>query len=141
MGLNQIFAPTTGKQRVRAVASGVVAGTALLVGGEPAVAITDRGDATRTITPSGLNVSSVTYKTGAAGYGPTEAGVAFDGTFEFAVTGVTTGTLDGVPVYIPVGGGALTTTVSTNVLFGYTDYPKGYTKENGRAPVAIGARK
>jgi hypothetical protein len=43
-------------------------------------------------------------------------------------------------VYITAGG-ALNLTASGNTLFGYTDYPKGYTKENGRAPVAIGVRK
>jgi hypothetical protein len=140
MALNQIFAPTQGKTRPRVVASGVVAGTPLLLGGEPAVALTDRGDATKTITPTGTNVTSLTYKSGAVGYGPTEAGVAYDGTFEFPVAAVTTSTDSGVAVYITAGG-ALNLTASGNTLFGYTDYPKGYTKENGRAPVAIGVRK
>ena len=140
MALNQIFAPTQGKARPRVVPSGTVAGTPLLLGGEPAVASTDRGDATKTITPTGTNVTSLTHKSGAVGYGPTEAGVYFDGTFDFAVSGVTTSTDSDVAVYITAGG-ALNLTASGNTLFGYTDYPKGYRKENGRAPVAIGVRK
>ena len=137
MALNQIFAPTHGKNRARAVASGVVAGTPLLSGGEPAVALTSRGDATKTDAIPGSGITSVTYKSGGVGLADDEASLAFDGTFEFAVAGVTTGTGSGVAVYI-TSGGALNLTASGNTLFGYTDYPKGYRKEAGRAPVRIG---
>ncbi len=137
MALNQIFAPTHGKNRVRVVASGVVSGQPLLSGAEPAVALTDRGDAVKTTAIAGSGLTSVTYKSGGAGLAANEASLAFDGTFEFAVTGATTGTDSGVAVYITAGG-ALTTTLTGNTLFGYTDYPKGYRKEAGRAPVRIG---
>lgn len=139
MALNQIDAPTTGKNRARVVASGVVAGTPLLSGGEPAVALTSRGDATKTEAVAGSSITSVTYKSGGAGLADNEASLAFDGTFEFAVAGVTTSTDSGVAVYI-TSGGALNLTASGNTLFGYTDYPKGYRKEAGRAPVRIGIR-
>lgn len=137
MTLNQIYAPTFGKNRPRKVASGVVAGTPLLSGGEPAVAITSRGDATKTDSVAGAAITSVTYKSGGVGLKSDEASLAFDGTFEFAVAGVTTGTESGVAVYI-TSGGALNLTASGNTLFGYTDYPSDYRKEAGRAPVRIG---
>jgi hypothetical protein len=65
------------------------------------------------------------------------ATVAFDGTFEFTgITGVTTSTGQDVAVYI-TSGNALTTTSTGNTLFGYTDYPTGYTKATGVAPVRL----
>ena len=137
MALNQIFAPRHGSNRARVVASGVVAGTPLLSGGEPAVALTSRGDATKTDAIAGSGVTSVTYKSGGVGLATDEASLAFNGTFEFAVAGVTTGTVSGTAVYI-TSGGALNLTASGNTLYGYTDYPKGYRKEAGRAPVRIG---
>lgn len=137
MALNQIFAPTMGKNRPRVVASGVVSGQPLLSGAQPAVALTDRGDATKTTAVAGSGITSVTYKSGGASLAADEASLAFDGTFEFPVTGALTSTDSGVAVYITTGG-TLTLTVGTNTLYGYTDYPKGYRKEAGRAPVRIG---
>jgi hypothetical protein len=137
MALNQIFAPTTGKNRPRVVASGVVSGQPLLSGAEPAVALTDRGDAVKTIAVPGSALTSVTYKSGGASLAANEASLAFDGTFEFAVATAATNTDSGVAVYI-TSGGTLTLVSTGNTLFGYTDYPKGYRKEAGRAPVRIG---
>lgn len=138
MALNQIFAPTTGKCKAREVDAGVTAGTPLLSGDLPAVALTDRGDATRTQAVAGSNVTSITYKTGGASLADDEASLAFDGTFEFAVTGATADTEDDVEVFITAAG-ALTTTGTGNTHYGYTDYPRDYRKEAGRAPVRIGA--
>ena len=136
MAVNQIYAPTPSKIRSRAVPSGTLAGVPLLIDTVPAFTLTARADATRTDTLS--DGTAITYKIGGVGSPAGEATVAFDGTFEYAVTGATTSTASGVAVYI-TSGGALTLTASTNTLFGVTDYPTSYVKEAGRAPVKIGA--
>lgn len=135
MALNRIFKETERKNRARVVPSGTVSGQPLLLGIRPAVAITDRGDATRTFSLGGLSVSGT--PSGGVGLEPNEASVAFDGTWEFPVTGATTATAQDSAVYI-TGAGALTTTASGNTLFGYVDYPVGYFKAAGRLPVRIG---
>lgn len=139
MALNKIFQSTQSKHRARTVPSGTVAGTPLLSGSRPAVALTDRGDATRTQTdnlPAGL--TSISWESGGVGLKDDQATLAFDGTFEFAVTGATTSTGQDVPVYI-TSAGALTLTATSNTLYGATDYPEGFKKIAGRAPVRIGA--
>ena len=136
MALNKVYRETASKNRSRAVPSGTAAGTPLLVNSRPAVTLTARSDATRTETLS--DGTAITYNIGGVGSPSGEATVAFDGTFEFAVTGATTSTASDVAVYI-TSGGALTLTVGTNTLFGYTDYPTDYVKQAGRAPVKIGA--
>lgn len=135
MAINKIFAGKDGDNRARVVPSGTVSGAPLLLSGRPAVALTDRGDATRTQTIAGV---SVTRSSAGVGLDATEASVAFSGTYEFPVAGAATNTAQDVAVYITAGG-ALTLTNTGNTLFGYTDYPKGYRKEAGRAPVRIGA--
>ena len=138
MALNKIFASTQELHRARPVPSGTQPGTPLLIGTRPAVTLTARGDATRTQTtglPAG--VTSVTYENGGAGLAADEASVAFDGTWLFPVTGATTSTASEVEVFI-TSGGALTLTSTNNTHFGWTDYPKDYRKEAGKAPVRIG---
>lgn len=105
----------------------------------PAISLTASGNGTKTAT-TGLaaGVTSITYQNGGVGLAAGEATFAFDGTWDFAVTGATTSTASGVNVYIVPVGGALTLTAAGNVQFGYTDYPPGFTKEAGRAPVRIG---
>lgn len=139
MALNKIFASDQRLHRARPVPSGTVAGTPLLIGTRPAVALTDRGDATRTETFTGApgGVTSVTYQSGGAGLAPDQASLAFDGTWEFAVTGATTSTESEVEVFI-TSGGALTLTSGSNTHYGWTDYPVDYVKEAGRAAVRIG---
>ena len=136
MAQNRIFKETELKNRVRVVPSGTVSGQPLLIGIRPAVAITDRGGAVKTFSLGGLTVGG--FPNDGVGLAPDEASVAFDGTWEFPVTGATTGTAQDAPVYI-TGAGALTTTVGSNTLFGYVDYPKDYHKAAGRLPVRIGA--
>lgn len=104
----------------------------------PAVSLTASGNGTKTITPNVGGVTSLTFENGGVGLAAGEASFAFDGTFEFAVTGALTSTASGVEVFIVPVGGALTLTSSGNVHYGWTDYPKDYTKEAGRAPVKVG---
>lgn len=137
MAQNRIFKETERRNRVRVVPSGTVSGQPLLIGtpARPAVAITSRGDATKSFTFGGLTVGG--FPSGGVGLADDEASVAFDGTWEFPVTGATTATAQDSAVYI-TGAGALTTTVGSNTLFGYVDYPKDYHKAAGRLPVRIG---
>lgn len=137
MAKNRIFKETELKNRVRVVPSGTVSGQPLLIGGiRPAVAITDRGDAVKTFSLGGLTMGG--FPSGGVGLAPNEASVAFDGTWEFLVTGATPATAQDDPIYI-TGAGALTTMAGSNTRFGYVDYPKDYHKAAGRLPVRIGA--
>lgn len=136
MALNKIFASTERLHRERPVPTGTQPGTPLLVNGKPVVTLTARGDATRTETLADGTV--VTYANGGVGNLPGSASVAVDGTWEFAVNGATTGTLSDVEVFI-TGAGALTLTSSGNTHYGWTDYPRDYTKTAGRAAVRVGA--
>lgn len=138
MALNKIFASNTELHRERPVPANTQPGTPLLIEGRPAVTLTARGDATRTQTenlPAGL--SSITYANGGASNLPGSASCAFDGTWEFAVTGATTSTASDVEVFI-TSGGTLTLTTTGNTHFGWTDYPRDYRKVAGRAAVRIG---
>jgi hypothetical protein len=148
MAVSQIFAPTQNRCRARALSTiatptstptTIQPGVPVRFADGPAVSLTASGNGTVTQTsnlPAGL--TSITYENGGASLDDGEASFAFDGTFEFAVTGATTSTASGVEVYITTGG-TLTLTVGTNTHYGWTDYPKSYRKEAGRAPVRIGA--
>jgi hypothetical protein len=142
MALNKIWAYTQEKVRERPVAANTQPGTPHLQGSagfyRPAVALTARGDATRTTTNIGNGVTSITYTVGGVGNASDSASVAFDGGYEFQVAGALTSTGQDVPVYITSATGTLTLTVGSNILFGFTDYPVGYVKEAGRAVVRIG---
>lgn len=138
MAKNLVFNFTNEKVRERQVPSGTVAGTPLLINTRPAVALTSRGDVQIAQTFGNLTITEAANAKG-SGNLANSASVAFDGTFEFTgITGVTTSTGQDVAVYI-TSGGALTTTATSNTLFGYTDYPRDYNKATGRAPVRIGA--
>lgn len=68
--------------------------------------------------------------------GANAAGVAVDGTWEFpSITGVTTSTAQGTPIYINAG--VLTTTSSGGTLVGYVNYPSTYVRASGVAPVKL----
>lgn len=135
MALNRIYKETERNNRARTVPDGTRSGDPLLIDTRPAVAITDEGGATKSFTLGGLTVSGL--DSGGVGLKDNEASLAFDGTFEFAVTGATTSTAQGVVVYI-TSGNTLTTTAGSNTRYGVTDYPVGYFKRNGYAPVRVG---
>lgn len=148
MALNKIFQSTERLHRARLLSTivnptstptTIQPGVPVTFVDGPAVSLTASGNGTKTQTsplPSGF--TSITYTNGGAGLASGEASFAFDGTFDFAVTGALTTTASGVEVYIVPSTGALTLTVSTNVHYGWTDYPKDYTKEAGRAAVRVG---
>lgn len=148
MALNKIFQSTQARHRARSLTTvtapstpptTIQPGTPVLFAEGGAVALTASGNGTKTQTaPLAGGVTSITYKNGGIGLAADEASFAFDGTWDFAVTGALTTTADGVPVYIIPATGLLTLTATSNTLFGYTDYPRNYIKEAGRAPVRIG---
>lgn len=136
MATNKVFNGIESRNRERQVPAGTQPGTPLIINTRPAVTLTARGDATKTsVLPGGY---SITFGNGGAGNLPDSASVAFDGTWLFeGVTGVTTTTGQDVAVYL-TSAGALTLTVGTNTLYGYTDYPRDFAKATGRAAVRIG---
>lgn len=134
----EVFAPIPGTNEVWTVAGATAKGTALIQGTRAGVALGNSGESTFT-TAIGSSGISITGPNGAAGYAALEVGAHTTGTFEFSsITGVTTSTAQGALVYI-TSGGDLTTTSTSNTFYGFVNYPKGYTKATGKAPIKIGA--
>ena len=134
MATNKVFQENTKNNRARVVPVGTKAGDVINVSGRLAVAITDRGDATKTTPiPGG---ASLTLPSGGFSLKPNEATLAFDGTWHLPVTGATTTTGNGVPVYFNASGKLQLGEVGVPV--GYTDYPQGFYKQAGFAAVRIG---
>ena len=134
MATNKVFQENTKNNRACVVPVGTKSGDFFLVGSRLAVALTDRGDATKTTPISGG--ASLTLPSGGFSLKPNEASVAFDGTWHLPVTGATTTTGNGVPVYLNAGGNLQLTMVGNSV--GFTDYPQGFYKRAGFAAVRIG---
>lgn len=144
MAKNLVYLGTPAKNRERALSTVTVPTTAptsidtgvpVVFPDGPAVSLTASGGSTKSFTtPQGYTLSGV--PNGGVGNAQGAATFAFDGTYEFAVTGATTSTASGARVYITTTGG-LTLTEGTNTAYGYTDYPPGYAKTAGRAPVKI----
>ena len=133
MATNKVFQENTKNNRARVVPVGTKSGDFLIVGGRPAVALTDRGDATKTTPISGG--ASLTLPSGGFSLKPNEATLAFDGTWHLPVTGATITTGNDVPVYFNAG--KLQLTASGNPV-GYTDYPQSFYKRADFAAVRIG---
>lgn len=134
MATNKVFQENTNNNRARVVPVGTKAGDLLIVNGRLAVALTDRGDATKTTPISGG--ASLTLPSGGFSLKPNEASLAFDGTWHLPVTGATTTTGNGVPVYLNASNQLQLVQVGNAV--GYTDYPQGFYKQAGFAAVRIG---
>ena len=137
MSTNRVFAGNEKNNIARVVPEGTKAGDFLLVNGRPAVAITDRGDATKTET---VGPYTITFSSGGASLEPDEASLYTDGTHDLPVTGADDSTGQDVPVYIDGGSLTLTAPAENPVVFGYTNYPvENYNRKAGIAPVRIGA--
>ena len=133
MATNKVFQENTRNNRARVVPVGTKSGDVIFTENRLAVALTDRGDATKT-TPISGGVS-LTLPSGGFSLKPNEATLAFDGTWHLPVTGATTTTNSGVPVYYNAGTLQLTPLGNS---VGYTDYPQGFYKRAGFAAVRIG---
>ena len=134
MATNKVFPENTKNNRACVAPVGTKSGDFFLVGSRLAVALTDRGDATKTTPISGG--ASLTLPSGGFSLKPNEASLAFDGTWHLPVTGATTTMGNGLPVYLNAGGNLQLTMVGNPV--GYTDYPQGFYKQAGFAAVRIG---
>lgn len=130
--------------RVLEVGSNIAGGSPILIDTRPGVTLarSGGGSITKTTNLPG-NITSITKTVEGVGYEDNTAAVAFDGTWLFAVTGVTdgatvpdsaAGTNQGTSVYITAGG-VLTLTSSGNTYYGRID--DGYIV-GGVAPVQIG---
>jgi len=149
MAKNMIYKYEEKNTRVRTLAATVESGTPLLdpADSRPAVALTNSGDATKTVTtadiPIGGGVTTLTFPNGGVGLVGKETTLAYDGTWEFdevvssGTTPAPTSTAQGVQVYI-TSGGALTLASSGNTAYGKVDYPTDYNKVAGTLPVRIG---
>lgn len=136
MATNLVYRNTDSKNRVETLAATHAPGKPVLsLGGEPAVTVTGSGDYTITDTIAGV---SITAPAGGVGLEGKQVTLAFDGTWEFAVTGATAATAQGAKVYL-TSAGALTTTEGSNTLFGTVDWPVDYDRTRGVVPVKIGA--
>ena len=133
MATNKVFQENTRNNRARVVPVGTKAGDFIFTEGRLAVALTDRGDATKTTPISGG--ASLTLPSGGFSLKPNEASLAFDGTWHLPVTGATTTTASGVPVYHNAGTLQLAPLGNS---VGFTDYPQGFYKQAGFAAVRIG---
>ena len=134
MATNKVFQENTRNNRARVVPVGTKAGDFIFTDGRLAVALTDRGDATKTTPISGG--ASLTLPSGGFSLKPNEATLAFDGTWHLPVTGATTTTGNDAPVNFNAAGKLQLTDVGRPV--GYTDYPQGFYKQAGFAAVRIG---
>jgi hypothetical protein len=154
MALNLVYQYSKSKTRMRTLTASVTDGTAVLDPGDlrPAVALTNSGDITKTVTtsniPLGGGVSALTYADGGVGLTGHQTVLAYDGTWNLPVvsTGTTpapTTTANGTAVYAIVSGTVITglTLVSTsNTLYGHVDYPDfDYNKVAGTLPVRVGS--
>ena len=144
MATNLVHMGTPADNRVETLAATYGSGVPVLsLAGIPAVTLTGSGDYTKSEAIAGYGTLSG-IPAGGVGLSGKEVTLAFNGTFEFdkdawaSNTLPTTGISQGAKVYI-TGGGDLTTTVGSNTLFGYFDYPKDYDTTRGFLPVRIGA--
>lgn len=148
MAENMIYKYDPLKVRVRTMGATTLSGTPVFDPDDarPAVALTNSGDATKTVTtsdiPIGGGVTTLTYPNGGVSLTGKETTLAYDGTWEFDAvsTGTTpapTNTANGVSVYLKAAGG-LTLASGDGTLYGVVDYPTEYYKVAGKLPVRIG---
>ena len=146
---NMIYKYDPLKTRTRTMGATFLSGAPCLDPNDarPAVALTNSGDATKTVTtsdiPMGGGVTTLTYPNGGVGLVGKETQLVYDGTWEMDVvsSGITpapTGTANGVQVYIIVATNALTLSAGGNTAYGRVDYPVDYNKVAGKLPVRIG---
>ena len=138
MALNLVYRNTDSQNRVEDLGKTLAPGApAISKAGLPVVAVTGSGDYTISeVIPGVGTVSGI--PAGGVGLRGQEVTLAFDGTWEFAVTGATAATAQGVKVYLTAAG-ALTTTAASNTEYGYVDWSTDYDRTRGLTPVRIGA--
>jgi len=137
MATNLVYRNTDSQNRVEDLGATIAPGTPVISkSGLPAVAVTGSADYVTSETVFGYTVSGI--PAGGVGLKAQEVTLAFDGTWEFPVTGGSASTAQGTKVY-RTSAGALSTTEGSNTLFGYVDWPPSYDRTRGVVPVRIGA--
>lgn len=135
------FGSTDARREVWDVVSEVEVGTALLGGTDRVgVAYTPSGGHTTSKSLGGMTISGIAD--GGASLPALRCSVDTDGSWEFAVTGVTGATTNGTIVYAVVAAGkitSLTLTASTNTRFGTVNNPEGYVPSASKCVVKVGA--
>lgn len=138
MASNLVYRNSDSQNRVEDLGKTLAPGApAISKAGLPVVAVTGSADYTVTEVVPGLgSISGI--PAGGVGLRDQEVTLAFDGTWEFPVTGATAATAQGTKVYITTAG-ELTTTAGSNTEYGYVDYSTDYDRSRGLVPVRIGA--
>lgn len=138
MALNLVYRNTDSKNRVEDLGATIAPGTPVIsTAGLPAVAVTGSADYVVSEEVFQYTVSGI--PAGGVGLEGQQVTLAFDGTWEFPVTGGSATTAQGTAVY-RTSAGALTTTEGSNVAYGYVDWPPTYDRTRGVVPVRIGER-
>lgn len=135
------FASTDSRREVWDVVAEVAVGTALMADADRVgVAYTPSGGHTTSRSFAGMTLSGI--PDGGASLPALRCSVDTDGTWEFAVTGVTGSTKNGDIVYAVNAAGRiteLTLTASGNLRFGTVNNPEGYTPSASKCCVKVGA--
>lgn len=139
MALNLVYRNTDSQNRVEDLGKTLGPGDPeISKAGLPVVAVTGSADFTVSEVIPGLGTLSGIPR-GGVGLRGQEVTLAFDGTWEFEVTGATAASAQGTKVYITTAGRDLTTTAGSNTEYGYIDWPTDYDRTRGLTPVRIGA--
>lgn len=138
MALNLVYRNTDSQNRVEDLGKTLAPGVpAISKAGLPVVTITGSADYVVSEVIPGLGTLSGIPR-GGVGLRGQEVTLAFDGTWEFVVTGATAASAQGTKVYVTTAGD-LTTTAGSNTAYGYIDWSTDYDRTRGLTPVRIGA--
>lgn len=137
MALNLVYRNTDSQNRVEDLGKTLAPGLpAVSKAGLSVVTVTGSGDYTVSETGfGGVTISGI--PAGGVGLRGQEVTLAFDGTWEFAVTGATAATAQGTEVFITDATNVLSLTGT--VSYGYVDWSTDYDRTRGLTPVRIGA--
>lgn len=137
MATNLVYRNIDSKNRVEDLGKTLAPGIpAVSTADLSVVTVTASADYTITETAvGGITISGI--PAGGVGLREQEVTLAFDGTWEFPVTGATAATAQGTEVFIDAATNVLSLTGT--VVYGYVDYPVDYNRTRGLTPVRIGA--
>lgn len=135
---SEAFSSTDAFREVWPVTAEVAAGTALINGTRAGVAYTSSGGHTATAVRGLYTISGI--PDGGVGLDALKVSVATNGTYEFAVTGATSATANGLPVYAAVTSGRVTSLTLTagGTLWGVINNPADYATAGAISCVKIG---
>lgn len=139
LSTGEAFSSTDALREIWPVTVEVAVGTALINGTRAGVAYTNSGGHTGTAVRGQYTVSGI--PDGGVGLDALKVSVATDGSYEFPITGATSASANGLPVYATVASGrvtALTLTAGGNTLWGVINNPADYVVAGAVSCVKIG---